>query len=178
MMARRSKATGTITLWNLAEEKIIPRVFKGHLGAVTTLKLTLDNQWFFSGSKDATIRIWNLRTGESQKPLTLHTKSITALALDLASQRLISSSEDQTVRVWDMEWDYAFPGWRDSAEELDTMIRVLLHAYFPGKRFSEIELDEQMFWKIRIELEYRGLGWIRPESLWVRIHQLLRQPES
>lgn len=168
---------GTIKLWNPAKEKITPRVFKGHLGAVTALKLTLDDQWLFSGSKDATIRIWNLRTGESKKPLTLHTKPITDLTLDLACQRLISSSEDQTVRVWDMEWDYAFPGWHDSAAELDPMIEVLLHAYFPEKRFSGIELDEQMFWKIRVELEYRGFGWIRPESLWVRIHQILQETD-
>lgn len=168
---------GTIHIWNLAEEKITPRILKGHLGSVTTLKLTVDDRWLFSGSKDATIRIWNLRTGESKKPLTLHTKPITDLAMDWTCQRLISSSEDQTVRVWDMEWDYVFPGWNDGVPELDAYITVLLNAYYPGTKFSDIKLDEPMFWKIRIELEYRGFGWIRPESLWIRIHQILQVPD-
>jgi len=157
----------------------VSTTLKGHLGAVTTLAMTADDQWLISGSKDTTIRFWNLKTGTSLKPLTLHSKPVTCVAVDLSGTRLISSSEDQTVRIWDIEWDYEFPGWEDTAPLLDGYLQTLLRAHGFGTQMNGIQkeqqtITEQLFWRIRTELEYRGFGWIRPESLWTLLHYKIK----
>ncbi|MDR1957545.1 MAG: protein kinase [Planctomycetaceae bacterium] len=165
---------GNLHICDLTQDRITPRILKGHLGSITTLLLTADDRWIFSGSKDATIRLWNMETGILQKQLKLHhSKSVTNLAINLPCNRLISSGEDQTVRVWDIEWEYVFPGWKENTPDLEAYLRVLLNAYFPEKKTVGTEINEQVFWRIRTELEYRGFGWIRPEPLWIQLHQIL-----
>jgi dipeptidyl aminopeptidase/acylaminoacyl peptidase len=49
---------------------------------------------------DATIRLWDMATGEQAAVLRGHEDWILALAFDASGTRLISGSRDHTVRVW------------------------------------------------------------------------------
>ena len=53
-----------------------------------------------SWSRDQTLRVWNLATGEGH-PLTGHEGSVDG-ALALADRRVLSWSQDGTLRVWDL----------------------------------------------------------------------------
>ena len=88
----------TICVWNLNgfEFELI-----GHTDKITALKC-LGNSMLASGSKDKTIRIWQINAscvGECLATLTGHTNSIEAL-MPFDKSRLASVVFDEKVRVW------------------------------------------------------------------------------
>ena len=55
-----------------------------------------------SGSDDTTIRLWNMKTGQSTNVLNGHSSSVLSLAV-LQDGKLASGSNDNTIRLWDMK---------------------------------------------------------------------------
>ncbi|KAK0711934.1 WD40-repeat-containing domain protein [Lasiosphaeris hirsuta] len=72
------------------------KTLKGHTNGVTCLQL--DDNILASGSYDATIKIWNIETGEEIRTLRGHTRGIRALQFD--DSKLISGSLDNTIKIW------------------------------------------------------------------------------
>ena len=72
------------------------KILKGHTNGVMALQV-IDNI-LATGSYDATIKIWDLDTGEELRTLRGHQMGIRCLQFD--EQKLISGSLDRTVRVW------------------------------------------------------------------------------
>jgi WD40 repeat protein len=55
-----------------------------------------------SGSRDKTIRVWDMDTGECLRTLQGHTSSVYGLCtLCTVGNKIISASEDKTIRIWD-----------------------------------------------------------------------------
>jgi len=52
-----------------------------------------------SGSRDATLRMWNIRSGECVHVLTGHVAAVRCVQYD--GVRVVSGAYDYTVRVWD-----------------------------------------------------------------------------
>ena len=71
-------------------------VVKGHTNGVMCLQF--DDHILATGSYDATIKIWNIDTGELIRTLHGHTSGIRALQFD--STKLISGSMDQNLKIW------------------------------------------------------------------------------
>jgi WD40 repeat protein len=59
-----------------------------------------DGKLLVSGSRDQTIRLWNVATGKELKVLEGHTNGVTGLAFLPDSTYLISGSDDGSMRVW------------------------------------------------------------------------------
>jgi WD40 repeat protein len=55
-----------------------------------------------TGTEDGSLRIWELRTGESRPFADRHTERVTAL-VSRPGGRVVSSSFDKTLRIWDVE---------------------------------------------------------------------------
>jgi len=72
------------------------KTLKGHTNGVTCLQL--DDNILATGSYDATIKIWNIETGEEIRTLHGHTRGIRALQFD--DSKLISGSLDNTIKIW------------------------------------------------------------------------------
>lgn len=72
------------------------KTFKGHTNGVMCLQF--DDNILATGSYDATIKIWDIETGEELRTLTGHTSGIRALQFD--DTKLISGSLDKTLKVW------------------------------------------------------------------------------
>ena len=151
------------------------RELQGHLAAVNSLLMTPDDRWIISGSKDKTIRIWNVEDVASVKTLKLHSGTVSGLAVDYSAMRLVSVGEDATVRGWNIEWGYEFPGWREDAPLLDEYVQTLINVHSPKANISairsgviptEMPPDERLFRAVRAELEFRGFGWIKPDAVW------------
>ncbi|KAH7392453.1 sulfur metabolite repression control protein-like protein SconB [Phaeosphaeria sp. MPI-PUGE-AT-0046c] len=72
------------------------RIFKGHENGVMCLQF--DDQVLITGSYDATVKIWDIKTGELIRTLTGHTQGIRCLQFD--DSKLITGSLDRTIKVW------------------------------------------------------------------------------
>lgn len=75
------------------------RTFKGHDNGVTCLQF--DHNILATGSYDATIKIWNIETGEVMQTLRGHTSGVRALQFD--DTKLISGSFDKTIKIWNWQ---------------------------------------------------------------------------
>ena len=77
---------------------------EGHEDYVLAVAVTLDGKHIVSGSKDNTIRIWDLETGKPiGKPIKGHKGHVLTIAMTPDGKRFISGSADNTIRVWDLE---------------------------------------------------------------------------
>ena len=72
------------------------RTFKGHTNGVMCLQF--DDTILATGSYDATIKIWDIETGEVFRTLSGHTSGVRCLQFD--DTKLMSGSLDKTVKVW------------------------------------------------------------------------------
>jgi WD40 repeat protein len=80
---------------------IVIESLKGHSDAVSCLIMLSDGS-LASGSRDSTIKIWDLNKKLTIKTLNGHTGPVTSL-LSLSNENLASSSEDKTVKMWDIK---------------------------------------------------------------------------
>jgi WD40 repeat protein/serine/threonine protein kinase len=89
----------------LAEKVGEVRQFNGHSGMVTAVAFFKDGRRFASCSRDGTIRIWEVATGnELAPPLKGHNHSdIDGIALSPDQRYLLSGGFDRTLRLWDIE---------------------------------------------------------------------------
>ena len=55
-----------------------------------------------TGSKDNTVRMWDIRSGECSQILKGHTGSVFCVHLHSKSGYLLTGSRDRTVRIWDI----------------------------------------------------------------------------
>ena len=140
----------TLCIWNIATKKVIMRSddkYSGqgagdiywqlgergfplrHTWGVTAVAFHPNSNYVVSGSKDSTIRMWDVNTGitvrhfigafaenngndcgnidtdyckDSQLRPLAHRKSVTCLSFSSDGKRLVSGSEDMTVVVWDV----------------------------------------------------------------------------
>ena len=86
-----------IHIWSLASYlKDGPYVH--HKDTILALRMIAD-KFLASGSKDCTIRIWNVQFGSCLRTLIGHTGAVSALE-KLSDELIASASHDYTIRVW------------------------------------------------------------------------------
>lgn len=96
----------TITLRDANTLDLI-RTLEGHTGALSTLafapaRSANDPLLLASGARDeATIRVWNIRTGRQVQQLKGHTGWIRSLAFSPGGTLIASGSTDNTIKLWD-----------------------------------------------------------------------------
>lgn len=72
----------------------------GHSWVVHSVAITPDGKTIVSGSEDATIKIWNLATGQLQLTLTGHSNEVKSVAISPNRQTIVSGSWDCTIKLW------------------------------------------------------------------------------
>jgi small GTP-binding protein len=85
---------------------VLERTLKGHGRWVNSVAVSPDGTWAVSGSgvadsKDFSVRIWDLETGECRAVLRGHTGQVRAVAITPDGKRILSASFDESVRIWD-----------------------------------------------------------------------------
>ena len=109
---------------------------RGHTSTVRCLKMS-DAQTAISGSRDTTLRIWDLVTGQLKKVLSGHQASVRCL--EIHGDLVVSGSYDTTAKIWSIEtgqclrtltghfsqiYAIAFDGEKIATGSLDTSVRI------------------------------------------------------
>ena len=79
------------------------RTLVGHSEWVNTVALTSDGRHALSGSRDATLKIWDTKTGDVLQTLRGHFGPVCCAAITPDGRTAISFSEDNTFKLWDFE---------------------------------------------------------------------------
>jgi WD40 repeat protein len=82
--------------------RVNPHTLQGHSDRLSAVAGTPDGRYAVSGSRDNTLRLWDLATGETKRTLQAHTDWVTAIAAVPDGRHLVSGSRDNTLRVWDL----------------------------------------------------------------------------
>jgi WD40 repeat protein len=109
---------------------------RGHTSTVRCLKMS-DSSTAISGSRDTTLRVWDIKTGLCKNVLVGHQASVRCL--EIKGDIVVSGSYDTTARVWSISegrclrtlsghfsqiYAIAFDGNRIATGSLDTSVRI------------------------------------------------------
>jgi F-box and WD-40 domain protein CDC4 len=111
-------------------------ILRGHTSTVRCLKMS-DSKTAISGSRDTTLRIWDIEKGVCKNVLVGHQASVRCL--EIHGDIVVSGSYDTTAKVWSISkgtclrtlsghfsqiYAIAFDGNRIATGSLDTSVRV------------------------------------------------------
>jgi WD40 repeat protein len=85
-----------------ARQKVFDVSGGGHTEAVTALTLSPDGKTLVTGSRDHSIRVWDVNTAKVIRTLQGHTDEITSLTFSRDGSQLASASKDQNIRIWNL----------------------------------------------------------------------------
>jgi WD40 repeat protein len=78
------------------------QTLEGHDDSVTSVAFSADSQRVVSGSRDKTVKIWDMATGACVQMLKGHNDSVNLVAFSADSQQVASGSSGRKVKIWDM----------------------------------------------------------------------------
>jgi guanine nucleotide-binding protein subunit beta-2-like 1 protein len=103
----------TIIVWNLAEtdhgdlgDGTVPlygaplRSLHGHSHFVEDVVISSDGQFALSASWDHTLRLWDIKKGNTTRRFVGHTKDVLSCAFSAENRQIVSGSRDKTVKLW------------------------------------------------------------------------------
>ena len=71
-------------------------------GLVTAVSLTEDGSTAVSASRDSTLRIWDVASGQTRHTLEGHSDVVLKIAMSANGRHAASLARDRTVRLWDL----------------------------------------------------------------------------
>ncbi len=78
-----------------------PLTLTGHTAAVWSVAFSPNGKWLASASRDQTVKVWDVTSGQVKLTLEGHTDPVLSMAFSPDGKRLASASGDRTVKVWD-----------------------------------------------------------------------------
>jgi WD40 repeat protein len=76
------------------------KTLTGHTGSVLSVRFTHDGSTLISGSRDKTVRVWDVASGQLKKTLTNHTGDVYAVVFSHDGKIMATSSVDKTIILW------------------------------------------------------------------------------
>ena len=67
------------------------------------MSFSSDGKTLASGSRDNTIKLWNVETGKEIRTLSGHNEGVTSVSFSSDGKTLASGSEDKTIKLWNVE---------------------------------------------------------------------------
>jgi WD40 repeat protein len=87
----------------LSAQSIKTVVQKGHELAVLSVAISPDSSYAATGSRDKSIKLWELSSGREIKSILGHTGSVISIDFSSDGKYLISGSSDKSARIWDVK---------------------------------------------------------------------------
>jgi predicted Zn finger-like uncharacterized protein len=76
--------------------------FKGHLGAVTALAVSVNGRFVLSGGADRTLKLWETATGHCLRTFEGHGGAVTTVCFSADGRHALSGGTDEGLRLWDV----------------------------------------------------------------------------
>lgn len=76
------------------------RALTGHSHFVSDVIISSDGMFALSGSWDGTLRLWDLRTGETSRRFVGHEKDVLSVAFSADNRQIVSGSRDKSIKLW------------------------------------------------------------------------------
>ena len=73
------------------------------MSSVNSVCFSSDGKKIASGSRDETVRVWHVETGECIKTFEGHNDVVCSVCFSSDGKKIASGSHDKTVRVWHVE---------------------------------------------------------------------------
>lgn len=80
----------------------IVKTFPGHQSAVTKTIFNPLGNLIITGSKDNTIKFWDIVSGLCIRTIQSHLGEVTSVEMNSSGTLLLSSSKDNSNRLWDV----------------------------------------------------------------------------
>ncbi|KAI3642048.1 hypothetical protein MP228_011603 [Amoeboaphelidium protococcarum] len=81
------------------------RHINGHRDGIYSVMYDGKNRQIISGSRDRTVRVWDIETGEQLHVMNGHSQSVLTVAFN--DDLVVTGSSDSTIKVWDRRNQYA-----------------------------------------------------------------------
>lgn len=72
----------------------------GHSHFVEDVVISTDGQFCLSASWDGTLRLWDIKSGETERRFVGHTKEVLSVAFSADNRQIVSGSRDKTIKLW------------------------------------------------------------------------------
>ena len=79
------------------------RTIPGHREAIESVAFLPDGVRIVSGSRDKTVRLWDVKAGKLLHTFEGHDRGVFAVAVSPEGKQIASGSADHTVRIWDIQ---------------------------------------------------------------------------
>lgn len=113
------------------------RSYLGHSDKVYTLATSADGKTLVTGSKDKTVRVWDVATGKQTWSFQGHLGIVTAVAIRPDGRQLASGGDDGSVKIWPLSPADEHRSFTDATEPLWTA------TYSPnGDKFAAAGADK------------------------------------
>jgi len=97
-----SSVDRTLKLWDLDNLTAPKKVFEGHQMVVPTFCVSLDQTKLCSGSRDQSIFLWDIQTGQKISEHLIMRNMLTCMEwIPMSESNFVQCSEDLTIRIWD-----------------------------------------------------------------------------
>ncbi|MDZ8081545.1 MAG: protein kinase [Nostoc sp. DcaGUA01] len=79
------------------------RSFVGHTETIASICFSADSRLALSGSKDKTIKLWDVETANCLRTFEGHIDTVTSVCFSTDSCLALSGSKDKTIKLWNVE---------------------------------------------------------------------------
>ena len=93
---------GDFPLWNTENERNVIATLEGHTRDVGSVSFSPDGSTLASGSRDNTVKLWDVATRQNIATLEGHTSEVWSVSFSPDGSTLASGSHDNTVKLWDV----------------------------------------------------------------------------
>ena len=201
----------TLKLWEVSTGRCL-RSFEGHTDSVTSVCLrgdgrcsrspasrqevtsvclSVDGRYALSGSRDKTLKLWEVSTGRCLRTFEGHAKAVTSVCLSADGRYALSGSSDKTLKLWFLDWELEAQPPADWEEGARPYLEMFLASHIPYAATlpadgtpsdAEITLaltrrgqpvwTEADFEPLLHTLGCAGYGWLRPAGVRRELEQM------
>jgi guanine nucleotide-binding protein subunit beta-2-like 1 protein len=72
----------------------------GHSHFISDLSLSQDSRYCLTGSWDGTLRLWDLKKGQTIKRFVSHSRDVLAVAFSPDNRQIASGGRDKNLKIW------------------------------------------------------------------------------